>query len=117
MGEKTFIPRFRPDSRSALYGRDRPRPAISPILSLPAARLNLSVYGRKDPYPPISPRLPLCTLWAKPPPTRHFAQTNEICVRIQSDVFWGRRNFTITSDLKVPEYRLVTKTGFGDILS
>ena len=36
MGENSHIHRFRPDSTSQLYGRNRPRPPISPILGASA---------------------------------------------------------------------------------
>gem|GEM_PF-5239761 len=75
MGEMTITPRFRPDSSSPFYGRNRHQPSISPILSHPAASPLPAFYGRKDHHPTISPRLLFTILWAKPPPTLHFAQT------------------------------------------
>jgi len=75
MGEKTHIPQFRPYSSSTLYGRNRPRPSISPILNLLGTSPNSLLYGRKDPHTPISPILLSHTLWAKPPQTLLFAHT------------------------------------------
>jgi len=91
MGEKTHNPRFRPYPSPALYGRNQPRPSISPILSLPSARPYASVYGRKDPHPSISPRLYSRTLWAKPTPAIYFAHTQPSLRASISPSLWAKR--------------------------
>ena len=66
MGEKTHIPRFRPDSSPSLY-------------------------GRKDPHPPISPRLFITSLWAKSPISPDFAQTLPSRHSAKPLLLWAKR--------------------------